>query len=56
MVFIHLHCLMVSSIAMYHKQFNFQSFVYTWLNGQTVIFLTIEFNASHLFVHSLNVK
>ena len=29
------------------------SFVYIQLNGQTVIFLTIRFNLSHLFAHSL---
>ena len=32
------------------------SFVYTQLNNQTVIFLTIQFSISHLFAHSLNVK
>ena len=32
------------------------SFVYTQLNHQTVLFLTIRYNASHLFAHSLNVK
>ena len=26
------------------------------LNGQIVLFLTIQFNASHLLIHSLNVK
>ena len=33
-----------------------QSFVYTLLNGQTVLLLTIQFNISHLFEHSLNVN
>ena len=33
-----------------------QSFVYTQLNDQTVLFLTIQFNVSHLIAHSLNVK
>ena len=33
-----------------------QSFVYTQLNGQRVLFLPIWFNVSHLFAHSLNVK
>ena len=33
-----------------------QSFVYTQLNDQTFLFLTIQFNTSHLFSHSLNVK
>ena len=33
-----------------------QSFVYTQLNGQTVLFLTIQFSISYLFAHSLNVK
>ena len=33
-----------------------QSFVYTPLNDQTVLFLPIKFTISHLFAHSLNVK
>ena len=33
-----------------------QSFVYTQLNEQTVLFLTIQFSLSHLFTLSLNVK
>ena len=33
-----------------------QSFVYTRLNDWIVLFLTIQFNISHLFAHSLNVK
>ena len=33
-----------------------QSFVYTQLNDQTVLFQTIPFSISHLFAHSLNVK
>ena len=33
-----------------------KSFVYTQLNDQTIIFLTIWFNVSHLFPLSLNVK
>ena len=32
-----------------------QSFIYT-VNGQTVLNLTIWFNVSHLFAHSLNLK
>ena len=32
------------------------SFGYTLLNGQKVLFLTIQFNRSHLFAHMLNVK
>ena len=32
-----------------------QSFVYTQLNGQTVLFLTIQYNTNHLFAHNLNV-
>ena len=32
------------------------SFVYRQLNDQTVLFLTIQFNISHLFALSLNVK
>ena len=42
-------CITFSSI----KQ---QSFVYTQLNGKIVLFLTIQFNTSHLFAHSFNVK
>ena len=34
----------------------FQSFVYTQLNDQTVLFQTIQFRISHLFTLSLNVK
>ena len=33
-----------------------QSFVYTKLIDQTVLFLTIQFNISHLFAPSLDVK
>ena len=33
-----------------------QSFVYTQLNGQTALFLTIQFNKSNLFAYRLNVK
>ena len=32
------------------------SFVNTHLNGQAVLFLTIQFNVSHLFAHRLNVQ
>ena len=32
------------------------SFAYTQLNYQTVLFLTIPFNISHLSAHSLNKK
>ena len=32
----------------------YQSFVYIQLNSQKVIFLTIQFNISHLLAHSLN--
>ena len=32
------------------------SFVYTQLNDQIVLFLTIQFSISHLCVHSVNVK
>ena len=31
-----------------------QSFVYTQLNGQTVLFLTIQFNVNHLLARSSN--
>ena len=34
----------------------YQLFVYTQLNGQTVLFLRIQSNAIYLFTHSLNVK
>ena len=39
-----------------NQQTNFirQLFLYTQLNGQTVLFLTIQYNASFLFAHSLN--
>ena len=44
------------SIAMYLKiQLNL-SHLFTQLNDQTVLFQTIQFCISHLFVHSLNVK
>ena len=33
-----------------------QLFVYIQLNDQTVLFLTIQFNLSHLFALSLNLK
>ena len=33
-----------------------QLFVYTELNDQTILFLTIQFNIGHLFAHSLNFK
>ena len=33
-----------------------QSFVYTQLNYQTVLFQTIQFNINHLFELSINVK
>ena len=36
--------------------FKDQSFVYTQLNDQKVLFLTIQFSLSHLFVLSLNTK
>ena len=32
------------------------SFVYTQLNNQTVLFQKIQFNVSHFFAQSLNVK
>ena len=37
-------------------QLKHQSFVYKQFNIKTVRFLTIRFNVSHLFAHSLNVK
>ena len=33
-----------------------QSFVYTQLNDQTVLFPKIKFSISHLFAQTLNVK
>ena len=33
-----------------------QSFIYTRLNDETVLFQTIQFSISHLFAHSVNVK
>ena len=33
-----------------------QSFVYTHLNDQTLLFQIIQFSISHLFGHNLNVK
>ena len=33
-----------------------QTFAYSQLNRQTILFLAIQFNISHLFTHSLNVK
>ena len=34
----------------------YQSFDYTQLNNQTVLFQAIQFSISHLFTFSLNVK
>ena len=39
-----------------NNSFKHQSFVYTQLNDQTILFQTIQFSISHLFAHSLNVK
>ena len=39
-----------------YNLFQHQSFVYTQLNDQTVLFLTTEFSISHLFVLNFNVK
>ena len=48
---------MFLSIAMYHQHsIKHQSFVYTQLNNQTVLFRAIQFSISHLFALSLNVK
>ena len=38
------------------SQYSYQSFVYTQLNGLTVLFQTIQFSKSHLFALSLNVN
>ena len=46
---------MVQSIAMYHKNsIKHHLVVSTQLHDQTVLFKTIPFFISHLFVHSLN--
>ena len=34
----------------------YPSFIYTQLNDQTVLFQTVQFNTTHLFAYSLNVK
>ena len=39
-----------------NNSIKYQSFVYTQLNGQTVLFQIIQFSISHLFALSLNVK
>ena len=39
-----------------NKSIKYESFVYTQLNEQTVLFLTIQFSISHVFSLSLNVK
>ena len=39
-----------------NNSIKYQSFVYTQLNDQTVLFLTIQFGISHLFAHNLNVN
>ena len=44
---------MVLSFAMY-QYIQPQSFVYTYLNGQTVLFLSIRFNVSHFFAQWSN--
>ena len=39
-----------------NNSIKYQSFVYTQLNDQTVLFLTIQFSINHLYTLSLNVK
>ena len=39
-----------------NNSIKYQTFVYTQLNDQTVLFLTIQFSICHLFALSLNVK
>ena len=39
-----------------NKLIKHQSFAYTQLNDQTVLFLKIQFSIRHLFTLSLNVK
>ena len=43
-------------ICITYNSIKHQSFVYTQLNDQTVLFLTTQFNISHLFALNLNVK
>ena len=42
-------CIAINSI-------KYQLFVYTQLNDQTALYLTIQFNINHLFAHCLNVS
>ena len=46
----------VPSIAMNNNSIKHQSFLYTQLNDQTVLYLTIQYNISYLLALSLNVK
>ena len=39
-----------------NNSIKYQSFVYTQLNDQIVLFQTIQFSISHLFALGLNVK
>ena len=39
-----------------NNSYKHQSFVYTQLNDQTILFLTIQFSVSDLFALSLDVK
>ena len=51
------HNYTVPSIVMYHNiSIRHESFVYTQLNGQIVLFLTIQFNISHLLAQCFHVK
>ena len=47
-------CLQVLLIKTNNK-IKHQSFVYAWLNDQTVLFQTFQFNIGHFFVLSSNV-
>ena len=39
-----------------NKSIKYQSFVYTQLNDQTILFETIQFIIGHLFAVSINAK
>ena len=47
---------MFPSIAIPDNSIKHQSFVYTQLNAQTVLFQAIQFSMRHLFDLGLNVK
>ena len=55
MLLIRLHPIKWFQVSITNNSIN-QSFAYTMLNDQTVLFLTIQFSMSHLFLPSSNVK